>query len=133
MGIRVILLDTHALFWTVSEPERLSAKAREAISQARVTTGVAITTMTLLELARLAENHRIAISGSVEQFLRSAITRVVIRQMTPEIVTQAVRLPTTFPRDPADRVIAATAIIEGIPLVTADQRIQQSGVVETIW
>ncbi len=89
--------------------------------------------MTLLELARLAENHRIAVSGSVERFLAEAASRVTIKPMTPEIVTLAVRLPATFPKDPGDLVIAATAMVEGIPLVTADQRIRESGVVETIW
>ena len=116
-----------------SEPFRLSTKAKDAINQARATTRIAVATMTLLELARLAESHRIAISGTVETFVRETVSRVVLLPMTPEIVAAAVRLPATYPKDPADRVIAATAIVEGIPLVTADQGIQQSGVIETIW
>ena len=53
--------------------------------------------------------------------------------MTPEIAALAVRLPETYPKDPADRLIGATAIVEGVPLVTADKQIRQAKVVETIW
>jgi len=44
-----------------------------------------------------------------------------------------VRLPPEFPKDPSDRLIAATAMVEGMPLVTADQRIRKSKVLETVW
>lgn len=62
-----------------------------------------------------------------------AVSRVVLEPMTPQIVALAARLPASFPNDPADRVITATAILEGIPLVTADQRIRDAGIVEIIW
>jgi PIN domain nuclease of toxin-antitoxin system len=129
----MILLDTHVFFWMTCEPHRLSKKASEAIREERASTGVAITTISLLELARLAENHRIALSQSVERFLAEAVSRVIVKPMTPEIVGLAVRLPSTFPKDPADRVIAATAMADGTALVTADQKIRESGVVRTIW
>jgi PIN domain nuclease of toxin-antitoxin system len=116
-----------------AESVRLSKTAREAIVHARATTGIAVATFTLWELAWIAENRRVAIPGSVESFVREAVSRVVIKPMTPEIVALAVRLPPSYPKDPADRVIAATAIVEGIPLVTADQRIRDSGIVQTIW
>jgi PIN domain nuclease of toxin-antitoxin system len=129
----MILLDTHAFFWMTSEPHRLSRKAVEAIREERAGTGVAIATISLLELARLAENHRIALSQSMERFLSEAVSRVIVKPMTPEIVSLAVRLPSTFPKDPADRVIAATAMADGATLVTADQKIRDSGALRTIW
>ena len=129
----MILLDTHVLLWMANEPERLSKIARETIIRMRDTAGIAVATFTLWELAWLGENHRVVISGSVEKFVRETVSRVIVRPMTPEIVAAAVRLPATYPKDPADRVIAATAMVEGMPLVTADERIQRSGVVETIW
>lgn len=129
----MILLDTHAFFWMTSEPHRLSKKAVEAIREERAGTGVAIATISLLELARLAEDHRIALSQSIERFLSEAVSRVIVKPMTPEIVGLAVRLPSTFPKDPADRVIAATAMADGATLVTADQKIRDSGAVRTVW
>jgi PIN domain nuclease of toxin-antitoxin system len=116
-----------------SDPKRLSKKARAAISEAREETGIAVASITLWELAWLAENRRIMVSGSVESFVRDTVSRVMVIPMNPEIVAFAVRLPEGYPKDPADRLIASTAIVDGIPLVTADERIRQSGVAQTIW
>jgi len=129
----VILLDTHVLIWMSSDPKRLSKKAREAIREARQKTGIAAASITLWELAWLAENRRILVSGSVESFVRETISRVIVMPMTPEIVALAVRLPSDYPKDPADRLIASTAIVDGSPLVTADERVRQAKVVQTIW
>ena len=116
-----------------SDPKRLTRKAHEAIRAARQNSGVAIAGITLWELAWLAEHHRVAITGSVESFVRETVSRVIVRPMSPEIVSLAVRLPETFPKDPADRIIASTAIVEGLPLVTADERMRRSKVAQTIW
>ena len=129
----MILLDTHVLLWMASDPKRLSSKAREAIRNARQNTGVAVATITLWELAWLAQNGRIQILSSVESFVRETVARVILRPMTPEIAAVAVRLPAGYPKDPADRVIGSTAIVEGMPLVTADQQIRRAKAVDTIW
>jgi PIN domain nuclease of toxin-antitoxin system len=129
----MILLDTHVLVWMASEPKRLSRRARQAIREARQATGVAVATITLWELAWLAENGRIQISASVESFVRETVARVILKPITPEIAALAVRLPAAFPRDPADRLITATAMTEGTPLVTADAGIRQSKLVQIIW
>ena len=129
----MILLDTHVLLWMASDPKRLSSKARQAIRNARQNTGVAVATITLWELAWLAQNGRIQILSSVESFVRETVARVILRPMTPEIATVAVRLPAGYPKDPADRLIGSTAIVEGMPLVTADQQIRRAKAVETIW
>lgn len=129
----MILLDTHVLIWMSSDPKRLSRKAREAITRARETTGLAVASFTLWELAWAAENGRVQYSGSVEAFVRESTARVTVKAMTPEIVALAVRLPSNYPKDPGDRMIGATAIIEGIPLVTADDKIRRSRLLETVW
>jgi PIN domain nuclease of toxin-antitoxin system len=134
----VILLDTHVLLWMAGDAKRLSKRAREAIREARQDqsrrdTGVAVATITLWEIAWLAHHQRIVVAGSVESFVRETVSRVILRPETPEIAALAVRLPDSFPRDPSDRLIAATAMVEGMALVTADARIRQSNVVEAIW
>lgn len=129
----MIVLDTHVLVWMASDPERLSNRARQAIREARKEGGVAVASISLWELAWLAQNHRILIPGSVESFVRETVSRVVVQPMTPEIVAAAVRLPPTFPKDPADRIIASTALVQNLRLITADQEIRRSKIVQTIW
>jgi PIN domain nuclease of toxin-antitoxin system len=129
----LILLDTHVLYWMATDSKRLSRRAVAAIRRARQNTGVAVATITMWELAWLAQNGRIVVTGGVEVFIRETVARVILRAVTPEIAALAASFPQAFPRDPADRLIAATAMVEGCRLVTADERIQRSKVVETVW
>ena len=129
----MILLDTHALLWMANDDGRLSKRAREAIQSARHETGIAAATITLREIAWLAQNGRIVVARSVESFVRELAARVILRPITPEIAALSVGLPEQFPKDPADRLIAATAMVEGMQLVTADRSIRRSKVVDTVW
>jgi PIN domain nuclease of toxin-antitoxin system len=129
----VILLDTHVLIWMSSDPGRLSSKARQQIIDARRTTGLAVADITLWELAWLAENQRVLYSGSVESFVRETVSRVAVKPMTPEIVALAAHLPENYPKDPSDRLIGSTAIVEGTTLITADEKSRNSGMVDCIW
>ena len=129
----MILLDTHVLVWMSSDPKRLSKRAREAIRQAREGSGIAVAAITLWELAWLANSGRLQVTGSVESYVRETISRVIVKPITPEITSLAVQMPANFPKDPADRMIVATAAVEGLSLVTADERIQVSKRVATIW
>ena len=129
----MILLDTHVLIWLALEPAKLSKKASAAILKARAEGGLTIAAISLWEIAWLATNGRIQISGSVESFVRDCVAKVRICPITPEIATQAVLLPAIYPKDPQDRLIGGTAIVEGVPLVTADENIRASKVIATIW
>jgi PIN domain nuclease of toxin-antitoxin system len=130
----VILLDTHAAAWLVTKPRHLSKPASAAILRAG-SDGLAIASVTLLELSQLMSKGLIRPRGTPQSWLRDFVARtsVAVRDVSIEIAAVAGHLPPTFPSDPFDRVIAATAIVGRISLVTADVRIQESGVVRTIW
>ena len=80
----------------------------------------------------LVEKKRLAVNRDVLGWLEDAIagTHVRVLPLTPSIAALASSIPL---RDPADRLIAATALAHNAPLITRDDRIQSSGVVETIW
>lgn len=129
----MILLDTHVVVWLAFEPERLSKRAREAIRAARGEGGLAIAAISLLELAWLAEKGRVETALSVESFVRQCAQKMTVLPITPEIAARAVSLPNSYPKDPQDRLIGATALVEGIELVTHDRQIRRSGMVEVLW
>jgi PIN domain nuclease of toxin-antitoxin system len=130
----LILLDTHVVIWLGLEPNRISKKARAAIDQARQNAGgLAISDMTLLELARITHLGRLDFRTSLESFLSDVERKFVVLPMTGRICMEAVSLPSSYPKDPSDRVIGATALVEGLSLLTADHEIRQSGAVPTIW
>lgn len=129
----MILLDTHVLIWLALEPQKLSKHAKEAIRSARREGGLAIAGITLWELAWLAANHRIETSVTVESFVGECTSRTTVLPTTAAIAARAVSFPETFPKDPQDRLIGATALTEGIKLVTHDRLIRKSGLIPTIW
>jgi len=129
----MILLDTHIAIWLAAEPNRLSKRAKEAIRAARVEGGLAIASITLMELAWLAENGRVETKLSVESFVRLCASKMTVLPITPEIAARAVSFPDPYPKDPQDRLIGATALVEGIQLVTRDKRIKESGMIPIIW
>jgi len=130
----VILLDTHVVLWLTSDPAKLSGKARAAIEASRKNgDGVAICDITLLELATLASKGRIRLDISLESFLQEIEARFVVLPISGRACARAMGLPTAYPKDPADRIIGATALVEGLSLVTADREIHRSKVVHTIW
>ncbi|HTX75201.1 MAG TPA: type II toxin-antitoxin system VapC family toxin [Terracidiphilus sp.] len=129
----MILLDTHVVVWLAFEPDRLSKRAKEAIRAARREDGLAIAGITLLELAWLAANERVETTLTVEQFVRACASRMTVLPITPEIAARAVSFPDLYPRDPQDRLIGATALVEGINLVSHDKGIRKSGLVPVIW
>ncbi len=131
----MILLDTQVVAWLVSQPARLSDAARRTIRRERQSGGLAVASVTLMELAQIASRGRFQTARAPQAWLEHLIEEsgMLVREMTPEIATVAAHLPPTIPSDPFDRLIVATAICERISLVTADKRIQDAKVVRTIW
>jgi len=129
----VILLDTHALVWAVAESKRLSRAAAAAIRNARAEDGLAIAAITLWELAVLVARGRIQAYGTVEASVRLLGEGVSVKPLTAEIAALATQFPDDYPRDPADRLIGATARTEGLILITQDEGMRNSPLLKTIW
>jgi PIN domain nuclease of toxin-antitoxin system len=132
--IKVILLDTHVVVWLAFAQEKISHRGNAAIRAARQNAqGMAVSDITLLELATLASKGRIRLGISLESFLREVESRFVILPINSRVCAQAVALPAAYPNDPADRIVGATALAGGLSLVTADRQIRSSRAVQTIW
>lgn len=129
----MILLDTHVVVWMAAEPKRLSRAAAVDIRSAQNGDGVAISAITLWELASLVARKRIRAYGTVEASVRLLSEGLVIKPITPEIAAVAAQFPNEFPRDPADRLIAATAMVVGVPLLTHDAALLRSPLLRTVW
>jgi PIN domain nuclease of toxin-antitoxin system len=130
----VILVDTHVVIWLAFDQDQISKKARSAIDDARRNAdGLAISDITLLELATLATKGRVRLDISLESFLQEVESRFVVLPISGRACARAVGLPAAYPQDPADRIIGATALTEGLSLLTADRAIRRSRIVQTIW
>lgn len=132
-----VLLDTHALIWWVAEPPRLSTRAEEAIEGARA---VLVSAASAWELALLVEAGRVAIDRPVEVWLSDVARRRGVRAVPidAEVAVAAVALGGRgFHRDPADRFLYATAVREGVPLISRDAAIssfaKRDGRVRVLW
>jgi PIN domain nuclease of toxin-antitoxin system len=122
------------VLWLAFDQTQISSKARAAIDEARdLADGLGISDMTLLEMGTLASRGRIHLGASLESFLQEVEARFVILPITGRACACAAGFPSTFPKDPADRMIVATALVEGLPLITADSEIHRSKLVPTIW
>ena len=129
----MILLDTHVLLWLFFEPGRLSPGAVDRIHTARAEGGLAVAAVTLFEVAHLVARKRLVIHTPCDVLLNDIASRFLVKPITASIALASTQLNAPYPRDPMDRLIGATALVEGMPLVTADERIQSSGQVQTIW
>lgn len=95
--------------------------------------GLAIASMSLFELALIATQGWIQLDPSVESFLQEVERLFIVRPLTARISARSQTLPATYPSDPMDRIIGTTALVEGLSLITADERIRKAKVISTIW
>jgi PIN domain nuclease of toxin-antitoxin system len=129
----MILLDTHVLIWAARDPAKLSKPAADALRTAGESGGLGISAITLWELAWLATHGRLSFTGTADDFVQRLSSRTVIRPITSTIAVLAGQLPATYSNDPSDRLIGATAMSEGIALITKDRTIRNYKQIKTIW
>jgi PIN domain nuclease of toxin-antitoxin system len=130
----VILVDTHVVVWLAFDQDKISKAARAAINEVRRNgEGLAISDITLLELMTLTSKGRIRLNISLESFLREIENRFIVLPISGRACVRALELPAAYSKDPADRIIGATALVEGLSLITADREIRRSRVLHTIW
>lgn len=116
-----VVVDTHVLAWWSTEPERVSDVATRVIEDADE---LAVSDISWFELAWLAHKQRIEVWKPLDRWLADLSAEVRSIPVTPRIAVAAAALPAQFPSDPADRVIYATALEHGWPLVTKDERMR---------
>jgi PIN domain nuclease of toxin-antitoxin system len=128
----VIVLDTHAWVWWVAESPKLSSPARAAIGEAPA---LGVSVMSCWEVAMLVAKGRLGLSVDVSEWIENALARPRVRLLPLDPVTAvaSTRLPGEFHDDPVDRILAATCLQRGLPLVTRDRRIHKWRQIQVIW
>jgi PIN domain nuclease of toxin-antitoxin system len=120
-----LLLDTHVWIWFMLASDELAVSARAAINQAAASGRLRIATISVWETALLASCGRVALGQPLTQWMERAVSApgLAIEPLLPRIAVESCRLPNAFHRDPADRMIVATARVIGATLMTRDRRI----------
>ena len=129
-----LLLDTHILLWWLNDSARLSAGQREALGRANEKSPLLVSDISLWEVAMLHNLDRIRLAMPLRDWLSKAVAPPLVRTqgISPPIATEVAALPDSFHRDPADRIIVATARVLGARLLTQDRRIVEAGLVDTL-
>lgn len=129
----MILLATCAIIWIALEPSKLTPKAKKAINRSQQE--MIISDISIWEISVLTRRKRLVIDDTAAGFMNLIIQSLNchIQPITPEIAKLSVHLGAEINNDPADRLIAATPIIENAPVITVDQNLRDAAILETIW
>lgn len=128
----MIVLDTHAWIFLADDPRRIGKAARRAIAKAD---RIGVAAVSLWELALLVEKGRLSLDRELLPWMHDALAdpRIELLPLTPAVVAAAHQLRGALDGDPGDRIITATALVEGAKLLTKDVRITESGIVPVVW
>jgi PIN domain nuclease of toxin-antitoxin system len=132
------LLDTQAWLWSVLDHPRLSRRVRAALSAVSAEEPVGIAAISLKEAAWHLARGRVVVEkgfGPWPLWLRAAasLPQINVMPLTVDVAIESEQLGNTFPPDPADHLIVATARINDLTLITSDRPIRKSGAVRTLW
>jgi len=131
----MILMDTCAIIWDALEPSKLSDNAISAIEKADRHNALIISDISIWEISMLIKKKRLEIDSTAANFLNLFLQsrNISVQSISPEIAELSVNFGSEINNDPADRIIAATSIIHNAQLVTADQNLCTSELLDTIW
>jgi len=131
----MIMLDTHTWIWFISKPEVLSKKAKKAVSAAVKEKSVLISSISAWEVALLVLKKRLTLSLDVTDWIAKSegLPFIQFIEISNSIAIKSINLPQPLHPDPADRIIIATALSAGVPLVTKDKKLLNYPHVKTIW
>src|SRR5438477_5452898 len=131
-NLTIIIHEMHVIHWWFTKTELLTRTATTALS---VADELAVAAVSWFELAWLARHERIVVTLPVRSWLEQLAGQIRTMGITPAIADTALSLPSTFPGDPADRLIFATAVEHGMKLVTKDRRLGRHPLASslTIW
>lgn len=120
-----LLIDTHILIWSLTKSDELTSEVKEAIKSAKDNKSLYLSSISLWEIAMLAQKQRISIYRRIADFLQTIenIRGLNILQITANIAAESVTLPGDLHNDPADRIIVASCREISATLVTRDQKI----------
>ena len=129
-----MLLDTHVLIWWLNDPTQLSAAQREVLNSVGPQSPILVSDISLWEIAMLHSLGRIRLAIPLREWLDKATAAPLVRRqgISPAIAAELAALPASFHRDPADRILVATARVLGATLLTRDHRIADSALARTL-
>lgn len=131
----MVTVDTHIIIWEALDPAKLSKKARMEFDEANASDGVIFCDISLWEISMLMAKKRIELEVPYLEFMDLLRTtrNYIFQSITPEIADLSTNLSQEIDSDPADRIIAATAMVLNSPLITADKNLRSSKRINTIW
>lgn len=131
----MIVLDTHVWVWWLSGSERLSRKAQHLIDEAKTLQNIYVSSISVWEIAHLATRGRLELTMDYRDWIAQAESLPFVQYIPIDnhIALKSVQLPSPLHQDPADRIIIATALILGVPLITKDTKIRQYPHITTVW
>lgn len=128
------LLDTHVLLWWLDDPGRLSTAQRDVVETADSDSPLLVSDISLWEVATLHSLGRIRLATPLRDWLDKAVAPPLVRRqgISPAVAAEVAALPDSFHRDPADRILVATARVLGATLLTRDRLIVHSDLADTL-
>lgn len=131
----MIVLDTQAWLWWVHDPSRLSRKALHAIATAEASADILVSVISVWEIAVKTALGKLELGMDMDAWFRlaAAYPGITVEPLSPQDAIASTRLPGSFHRDPADRMIVALSRRTGAALVTSDAAIRAYPHVMTIW